>query len=118
MTYLNTLIESIRDTLSEAVSKEEKAVYTAFTKKLKAHLQRKWGIKLRAKTSGSVQANPFIGIIVANDRQDKIPNEFRLAAVGVFGGRPLNPENVVYGNIQPDRITLKHSEWLKLVGNL
>ena len=62
--------------------------------------------------------NPWIEIRVAKFGQDTIPNDFRkLALKAIGGGTPRDMDNINYGNITNNSISMLHNQWVKLLGN-
>jgi hypothetical protein len=50
--------------------------------------------------------------------KDIIPNDFRKKALKVIGGgRARDMDNINYGNIRSNSISLLHSQWVELLGN-
>ena len=97
------------------ITKEERQSYVGYSKKLKKYLQKKLDIKLSVTVSKSVRSNPYIRVIPIGA---EIPNEFRLEIMDALGWEPLNRENVFYGNIQSNCISLVYSSWVDVVGDL
>jgi len=114
MTTLESLLEALRGGRGGA----DRMAVTDFARELKKHLRKKWGFAVRVNTSGTKSDDPYMKVSPVKWQEDKIPNDFRLKAVKVLGGKPLNPENVSYGNVQPHYVTLNYSEWLELIGPL
>jgi hypothetical protein len=118
---INERIEEALDLVDEAelLESEDRPAVTAYVRELKKVLQKQWGFKIRAKTSGSKKPNPFIGVAPIKWQTDKIPNEFRKKAMqATGGGKPRNPDDISYGNIGPGRVTLNYNEWFKIMGPL
>lgn len=91
--------------------KEERAEAIALSKDLKKKFQKDWGAKVKARVIASAK-NPFIEFRVSSP--DTIPNDLRLKLVRAMGSEPRDTENVNYGNIMPNSITLHFSEWKKM----
>lgn len=101
--------------ISEAISPEEREQYKLYSRELKKKLKKDWKITARVKLSASKRPDPFISASVTSG---KIPNELRAKALDVIGGRATNMDDINYGNIRSDHITLHYSQWLKITGPL
>jgi len=97
------------------ITKEERQSYLDYSKKLKKYLQKKLDMKLSVTVSSSVRPNPYIRVIPIGA---EVLNDFRLEIMDALGWEPLNRENVSYGNIQSNRISLVYSSWVEVVGDL
>ncbi len=96
----------IESGLFEAVSKEQRAVFASYSRELKKKLQKDLGIQLKTKVMSSAKGDPFIEIGAASG---VIPKEFRMKAIDIAGAS---------GNIDENHITMRYSQWMKLVGPL
>lgn len=105
--------------LIEAVEPEERAKYVAYAKALKAKLTKDFGVPLKSRVLKSQRPNPFIEIRVADYEKDVIPNDFRVKVAKALGHQAVRDwDNVVYGNIMKNSVTLYYSEWVKVLGEL
>lgn len=99
-----------------AITPEERKIYTDFGKNLKSVLKKEFGIDLRVTVMKSAMSNPWIEVRVAKFEEDVIPNNFRKKIVeklGMTGIRDM--DNIQYGNLRPNSVALKYSEWLKVM---
>ena len=104
------------DKLREKISKEEWAQYPKYARKLKPYMQRLFKVPLRVKVIKQANANPWIDISVVRFGKDIIPNDFRKKALKVIGGgRARDMDNINYGNIRSNSISLLHSQWVELL---
>lgn len=99
--------------VNEVISKEERSKYTSFSKKMKTYLKSNdlKGIKFSTNVSKSTKPNPYIMVVAS----DTIPNEFRSKVMKSIGKKPLDSGDINYGNITSKRISLRFSEWEKLL---
>ena len=107
------------ESINEKISKEEWAQYPKYARKLKPYMQKLLKVKLRVGVTKQANHNPFINIRVANFGKDIIPNDFRVKvakSIGASGVR--NWDNVHYGNIQSNSVSLRYDQWVKLTGDL
>jgi hypothetical protein len=104
--------------LGEAISKEDWAQYPKYARKLKPYMQRLLKVPLKVRVIKHAFANPWIEIRVAKFGKDVIPNDFRLKAAKAIGATSIRDKsNVNYGNIRSNSVSLKHDQWVKLLGN-
>ena len=104
--------------ISEAISKEEWAQYPAYARKLKPYMQKLLKVPLKVRVIKQANHNPWIEIRVAKFGKDVIPNDFRLKAAKAIGATSIRDKsNVNYGNIRSNSVSLKHDQWVKLLGN-
>mgnify|MGYP000622052410 CR=1 FL=1 len=104
--------------INEKISKEEWAQYPKYARKLKPYMQRLLKVPLRVKVIKQANANPWIDISVVRFGKDIIPNDFRKKALKVIGGsNARDMDNINYGNIRSNSVSLKHDQWVKLLGN-
>ena len=108
------------DELDE-VSDEEKAARKAereeavkFSKEMKKKFEKDWGAKVAARVLLGAK-NPWIEFRIRDfNSEDVIPNEFRLAIADAAGFKPLNREQVTYGNITKKGVSMQFSEWKEM----
>ena len=115
----NKKFMSKNESINEKISKEEWAQYPKYARKLKPYMQKLLKVKLRVGVTKQANHNPFINIRVANFGKDIIPNDFRVKvakSIGASGVR--NWDNVHYGNIQSNSVSLRYDQWVKLTGDL
>ena len=106
------------ESVKEKISKEEWAQYPAYARKLKPYMQKLLKIPLKVRVIKQANHNPWIEIRVAKFGQDTIPNDFRKLALKVIGGgTPRDMDNINYGNITNNSISMLHNQWVKLLGN-
>ena len=109
---------SLDESINEKISKEEWAQYPKYARKLKPYMQRLLKVPLRVKVIKQANANPWIDISVVRFGKDIIPNDFRKKALKVIGGsNARDMDNINYGNIRSNSVSLKHDQWVKLLGN-
>jgi sugar-specific transcriptional regulator TrmB len=109
---------NLTETINEKISKEEWAEYPKYARKLKPYMQRLLKVPLRVKVIKQANANPWIDIRVARFGKDIIPNDFRKKALKVIGGgKARDMDNINYGNIRSNSVSLKHNQWIKLLGS-
>lgn len=87
---------------------------------LKKYFKEKYGMTMKGGKVGSNTKNPadaqYIEIRVSDFRVDVIPNEFRkVCIVAGLNATPLNWDNICYGNIQNNRVSLKGFQWRKVL---
>ncbi len=108
----------ILESIDEKISKEEWSQYPAYARKLKPYMQRLLKVRLKVRVIKQANHNPWIEIRVARFGKDIIPNDFRKKAFKVIGGRNARDmDNINYGNIRTNSISMKHDQWVKLLGN-
>ena len=106
------------ESINEKISKEEWAQYPKYARKLKPYMQRLLKVPLRVKVIKQANANPWIDISVVRFGKDIIPNDFRKKALKVIGGsNARDMDNINYGNIRSNSVSLKYNQWVKLLGN-
>jgi hypothetical protein len=102
----------------EAISKEEWAQYPKYARKLKPYLQKLFKVPIKVRVIKQANHNPWIDVRVARFGKDIIPNDFRKKAAKVIGASGVRDwDNVNYGNIRVNSISLKADDWKKLLGN-
>jgi hypothetical protein len=104
--------------LDEAISKEEWQGYVEYGKQLKTYLSSHdlRGLKLKVKVIKSTRPNPWIDVSLVNWKDETIPNEFRVKVAKSMSASGVRDwDNVQYGNIRPNSISLLHSQWKKLL---
>ena len=102
----------------EAISRDEWAQYPKYARKLKPYLQKLFKVPLRVKVIKQANHNPWIDVRVARFGKDIIPNDFRKKAAKVIGASGVRDwDNVNYGNIRVNSISLQADDWKKLLGN-
>lgn len=106
--------------LIEAITPEERKKYTDFAKILKQKLRSELGMDISVSTDKVVTSNPYIQIRVPGWKVNFIPNEFRKKIIDIVfpNAKILDPNDILYGNIQHNSITLKYSEWKKVFETL
>ena len=108
----------IPESVNEKISKEEWAQYPKYARKLKPYLQKLFKVPLKVRVIKQANHNPWIEIRVAKFGKDIIPNDFRVKAAKAIGASNVRDwDNVNYGNIRVNSISLKHDIWVKLLGN-
>ena len=108
----------IPESVNEKISKEEWAQYPKYARKLKPYLQKLFKVPLKVRVIKHAFSNPWIEIRVAKFGKDIIPNDFRVKAAKAIGASNVRDwDNVNYGNIRVNSISLKHDIWVKLLGN-
>jgi len=109
---------SLDESINEKISKEEWAQYPKYARKLKPYMQRLLKVRLKVRVIKQANHNPWIEIRVARFGKDIIPNDFRKKALKVIGGsNARDMDNINYGNIRSNSISLLHNQWVKLLGN-
>jgi hypothetical protein len=63
--------------------------------------------------TASKKSNPYLAMS-PKDEKDIIPNDFRANICKALNQKPLNWDDVEYGNISEKTISLVLSEWLKV----
>jgi len=102
----------------EAISKAEWSQYPKYARKLKPYMKKLFKVPVRVRVIKQANHNPWIEVRVARFGKDIIPNDFRVKAAKVIGARGVRDwDNVNYGNIRVNSISLKYDEWKKLLGN-
>ena len=102
----------------EAISKDEWAQYPKYARKLKPYMKKLLKVPVRVRVIKQANHNPWIEVRVARFGKDIIPNDFRKKALkAIGGGRPRDMDNITYGNITAGSISMKHDQWVKLLGN-
>jgi len=110
-------MERIYSNLNDAITPEERKVEADFGAMLKNILKKDSDLssianEIRVRVIPSQRPNTWIQVWTHAD----IPNEFRVKvakALGITG--ILNWDNVNYGNIRSNGVSLQYSEWKKLV---
>ena len=106
------------ESVNEKISKEEWAQYPKYARKLKPYMQKLLKVPLKVRVIKQAGPNPWIEIRVAKFGKDIIPNDFRVKAAKAIGASNVRDwDNVNYGNIRVNSISLKHDIWVKLLGN-
>ncbi|ANS05316.1 hypothetical protein [uncultured Mediterranean phage] len=109
---------SLKESVNEKISKEEWEQYPKYARKLKPYLQKLFKVPLKVRVIKQANENPWIEIRVARFGKDIIPNDFRKKALKVIGGsKARDMDNINYGNIRTNSVSLKHDQWVKLLGN-
>ena len=107
-----------KESIKEKISKDEWAQYPKYARKLKPYLQKLFKVPIRVKVIKQANHNPWIDVRVARFGKDIIPNDFRVKAAKVIGARGVRDwDNVNYGNIRVNSISLQADDWKKLLGN-
>ena len=106
------------ESINEKISKEEWAEYPKWARKLKPYMKRLLKIPVKVRVIKQANHNPWIEVRVARFGKDIIPNDFRKRALkAIGGGRPRDMDNIHYGNITAGSVSLKHDQWVKMLGN-
>ena len=106
------------ESINEKISKEEWAEYPKWARKLKPYMKRLLKIPVKVRVIKQANHNPWIEVRVARFGKDVIPNDFRKRALkAIGGGRPRDMDNIHYGNITAGSVSLKHDQWVKMLGN-
>ena len=106
------------ESVDEKISKEEWAQYPAYARKLKPYMQKLLKVPLKVRVIKQANHNPWIEIRVAKFGKDVIPNDFRKKALKVIGGSKVRDmDNINYGNIRTNSVSLRYDQWVKLLGN-
>lgn len=102
--------------LAEAITPEERKKYTDFAKILKEKLTHHLKMNVAVQTLKSNSPNPYIQVFVPDWKVDVIPNDFRLKVINIVfpDAKLLDKNDVSYGNIQTNKISLKYSAWKKV----
>ena len=101
---------------TEAITNAERQQYTKYAKDfLKPLLTKAWGVPIKVNTVASARPNPWIGARVVNYETDVVPNEFRKIVMDTLGHTPQDPDDINYGNIQRNSVTLQYNDWLKVM---
>ena len=104
--------------LGEAISKEDWAQYPKYARKLKPYMQRLLKVPLKVRVIKQANHNPWIEIRVAKFGKDIIPNDFRVKVVKSMGASSVRDwDNVNYGNVTTNSVSMKHDDWVRLLGN-
>ena len=107
-----------KESVKEKISKDEWAQYPKYARKLKPYLQKLFKVPIRVKVIKQANHNPWIDVRVTRFGKDIIPNDFRVKAAKVIGARGVRDwDNVNYGNIRVNSISLQADDWKKLLGN-
>ena len=81
-------------------------------------MQKLLKVPLKVRVIKQANHNPWIEIRVAKFGKDVIPNDFRKKALKVIGGSKVRDmDNINYGNIRTNSVSLRHDQWVKLLGN-
>jgi hypothetical protein len=81
-------------------------------------MQRLLKVPIKVRVIKQANHNPWIEVRVARFGKDVIPNDFRKRALkAIGGGRPRDMDNIHYGNITAGSVSLKHDQWVKMLGN-
>ena len=107
----------IDESVNEKISKEEWAEYPKYARKLKPYMKRLLKVPVKVRVIKQANHNPWIEVRVARFGKDIIPNDFRKRALKVIGGRARDMDNINYGNIRTNSVSLRHDQWVKLLGN-
>ena len=114
--------QQYQDGLEEAITPEERAQYTALSKKMKQVLKAKYPeITWRVQTGLSKRPNPYIRASSRNWETEPVPNELRTLVLKTVmpGADPRSGwDDVEYGNVMSTGIALRASEWEKVLSAL
>ena len=80
-------------------------------------MKRLLKVPVKVRVIKQANHNPWIEVRVARFGKDIIPNDFRKRALKVIGGRARDMDNINYGNIRTNSVSLRHDQWVKLLGN-
>ena len=100
------------------IDKNLRKQHIQFSIELLRILKNKYGQDFKRKVLSMVGFNPYIEISVKNYKTETIPNELRHLIVKTLNITPLSWEDIEYGNIRKNYVTLHYKEWLKVVENL
>jgi hypothetical protein len=115
---ISKLMKGANESVNEKISKEEWAQYPAYARKLKPYMQKLLKVPLKVRVIKQANHNPWIEIRVARFGKDIIPNDFRKEALKVIGGsKARDMDNINYGNIRTNSVSMKYDQWVKLLGN-
>ncbi|MBT7558096.1 hypothetical protein HN615_14425, partial [Candidatus Woesearchaeota archaeon] len=102
----------------EKISKDEWAEYPKYARKLKPYMKKLLKVPVRVRVIKQANHNPWIEVRVSRFGKDIIPNDFRKRALkAIGGGKPRDMDNITYGNITAGSVSMKHDQWVKLLGN-
>jgi len=103
--------------VNEKISKDEWSEYPKYARKLKPYMKRLLKVPVKVRVIKQANHNPWIEVRVARFGKDVIPNDFRLKAAKVIGATSIKDKsNVNYGNIRSNSVSMKHDQWVKLLG--
>ena len=109
-----TIIERLKHA---AISKEERAEYVLYSRKLKKDLTKIIKKPIGVRVYKSQRPNPFIEVTLKNWRTDIIPNDFRKLIVKKLGlTGVVNMDDISYGNIREKSIALHYEQWKDVLG--
>jgi hypothetical protein len=115
---ISKLMKGANESINEKISKEEWARYPKYARKLKPYMQKLLKVRLKVRVIKQANHNPWIEIRVARFGKDIIPNDFRKEALKVIGGsKARDMDNINYGNIRTNSVSMKYDQWVKLLGN-
>ena len=113
----NYKIVKLKESVNEKISKDEWSEYPKYARKLKPYMQKLLKVPLKVRVIKQANHNPWIEVRVARFGKDVIPNDFRLKAAKVIGATSIKDKsNVNYGNIRSNSVSMKHDQWVKLLG--
>jgi len=111
----NYKIVKLKESVNE--SKDEWSEYPKYARKLKPYMKRLLKVPVKVRVIKQANHNPWIEVRVARFGKDVIPNDFRLKAAKVIGATSIKDKsNVNYGNIRSNSVSMKHDQWVKLLG--
>jgi len=117
-TQLRQIIREEIQKLNEAISKEEWQGYVRYGKELKKYLSRNdlRGQQIKVRVIKSARPDPWIEVSLKNWRDEVIPNDFRVKAAKAIGASSVRDwDNVSYGNIHLNSVSLHYSHWKKML---
>ena len=113
----NYKIVKLKESVNEKISKDEWSEYPKYARKLKPYMKRLLKVPVKVRVIKQANHNPWIEVRVARFGKDVIPNDFRLKAAKVIGATSIKDKsNVNYGNIRSNSVSMKHDQWVKLLG--
>lgn len=95
----------------------DEAAYTKYSNELKKWIEKESGFKVKKQVINGKKPDPNIRFVPTNwQKGDKFPNSLRMKAVkAVYGGKIpsglRDSDNIDYGNITDNGITMKVSQW-------
>lgn len=86
-----------------------------FSKELKAIIEKRTNLKFYRKVLKMVGNNPFIELGLIDWEENTIPNDLRTLIAKTLNFEVSDWDNVNYGNIRDNYITLNYSDWVKII---
>ena len=108
------MLRKIFNQLTEAISKDERKVYTDYAKILKTAVKKEAGMSgARVMVGKSQRANPFIRVV----NRPTVPNDYRKKVMGIVYPNETpssGNDNINFGNIGTYGVDLKYTDWVKI----